>query len=111
MGVTTLEKAPNGLHEPWLGIWRASLRAMQAQGTWNPALRPLLDLYIFALAAAEQARAAGYNMLLWTTAVEDIDGLEELTQQEIANELGIGEEAVSSRIRRFRRSGRSRHRE
>jgi DNA-binding LacI/PurR family transcriptional regulator len=32
-------------------------------------------------AAAEQARAAGYNMLLWTTAVEDIDGLEELTQQ------------------------------
>jgi hypothetical protein len=33
------------------------------------------------------------------------------TQQEIANELGIGEEAVSSRIRRFRRSGRSRHRE
>jgi DNA-binding LacI/PurR family transcriptional regulator len=32
-------------------------------------------------AAAAQAREAGYNMLLWTTAVEDIDGLEELTQQ------------------------------
>jgi DNA-binding LacI/PurR family transcriptional regulator len=32
-------------------------------------------------AAAEQARGAGYNMLLWTTALEDIDGLEELTLQ------------------------------
>jgi hypothetical protein len=59
MGVGTLEKAPNGLHEPWLGIWRASLRAMQNQGTWNPALRPLLDLYVVALEAAEQARLDG----------------------------------------------------
>jgi DNA-binding LacI/PurR family transcriptional regulator len=32
-------------------------------------------------AAAEQARSAGYNMLLWTTAVDDIDGLRELVQQ------------------------------
>jgi DNA-binding LacI/PurR family transcriptional regulator len=32
-------------------------------------------------AAAEQARSAGYNMLLWTTEVEDIDGLGELVNQ------------------------------
>ncbi|MDQ1549255.1 MAG: hypothetical protein QOD27_913, partial [Microbacteriaceae bacterium] len=32
-------------------------------------------------AAAEEARSAGYNMVLWTTAVDDIDGLGELVQQ------------------------------
>jgi DNA-binding LacI/PurR family transcriptional regulator len=32
-------------------------------------------------AAADEARAARYNMLLWTVAVEDIDELRQLTQQ------------------------------
>ncbi|MCU1506046.1 MAG: transcriptional regulator, LacI family [Microbacteriaceae bacterium] len=32
-------------------------------------------------AAADEARSAGYNMVLWTTAVDDIDGLGELVQQ------------------------------
>ena len=59
MAVNGLERAPNGLREPWLGIWRASLRAMQAQGTWTVAQRPLLDLYITALEAATEARLAG----------------------------------------------------
>jgi hypothetical protein len=59
MGVPTLEKAPNGLREPWLGLWRASLRAMKEQGTWTVAQRPLLDLYISALEAASDARIAG----------------------------------------------------
>lgn len=59
MAVNGLERAPNGLREPWLGIWRASLRAMQAQKTWTVAQRPLLDMYVFALEAATEARLAG----------------------------------------------------
>jgi DNA-binding LacI/PurR family transcriptional regulator len=45
-------------------------------------------------AAADQARSAGYNMLLWTTAVEDIDGLGELVQQ------GLVEGVILMEVRR-----------
>jgi hypothetical protein len=58
MAIRALERPPGGLREPWLGLWRASLYAMQAQGTWTPAQRPLLDLYISALEAASEARKA-----------------------------------------------------
>jgi hypothetical protein len=58
MAVNGLERAPGGLREPWLGYWRASLKAMQAQGTWTVAQRPLLDMYISAVEAASEARIA-----------------------------------------------------
>jgi hypothetical protein len=56
MGVPTLEKAPGGLSEPWLGYWRATLKALQEQDTWKVAQRPLLDAYVYALQGAEAAR-------------------------------------------------------
>jgi len=59
MAVTALERPPGGLREPWVGYWRASLKAMQLQGTWNVAQRPLLDMYVSALEAATEARLAG----------------------------------------------------
>jgi hypothetical protein len=59
MAIPTLERPPGGLREPWLGLWRVSLRAMQEQGTWTVAQRPLLDLYIGALEGATEARLAG----------------------------------------------------
>lgn len=58
VGVPTLEKAPSGLSEPWLGYWRATLKALRDQDTWKVAQRPLLDSYVFALQGAEKARLA-----------------------------------------------------
>lgn len=43
MGVPTVEKAPGGLKEPWLGMWRFALADMKESGVWRPVLRPLLD--------------------------------------------------------------------
>jgi DNA-binding LacI/PurR family transcriptional regulator len=45
-------------------------------------------------AAAEEARTAGYNMLLWTTAIDDVDGLGELVQQ------GLVEGVILMEVRR-----------
>jgi len=58
MGVPRLEMVPGGLKEPWLGYWRATLKALQEQGTWKVAQRPLLDMYVFSLQGAEEARLA-----------------------------------------------------
>ncbi len=55
MGVPTVEKAP-GIKEPWLGIWRYALKAMQEGGTWSPPMRPLLDDYVEALRVAREHR-------------------------------------------------------
>ncbi len=59
MGVPTLEKAPGGLSEPWLGYWRVTIKQLKEQGTWKVSQRPLLDSYVFALRGAERARLAG----------------------------------------------------
>jgi hypothetical protein len=58
MAIPALERPPGGLREPWLGLWRVSLRAMKDQGTWTTAQRPLLDMYVSALEAASEARMA-----------------------------------------------------
>jgi hypothetical protein len=65
MGVTTLEKAPGGLHEPWLGIWRISLKQMKEQGSWVVSQRPLLDEYVYALRAAHGARTSAESAVAW----------------------------------------------
>ena len=65
MGVPTLEKAPGGLHEPWLGIWRISLKQMKEQGTWVVSQRPLLDEYVYALRAAQSARSSAESAVVW----------------------------------------------
>jgi hypothetical protein len=62
MGVATLEIAPKGLSEPWLGYWRATLRQLKAQDTWMVSQRPMLDSYVQALQGAEKARLAGETM-------------------------------------------------
>lgn len=48
---------PPAVKEPWLGIWRFALRQMQAQGTWTPVCKPLLDEYVAALRLAVEHRA------------------------------------------------------
>jgi hypothetical protein len=59
MAVPVLERPPKGMREPWLGVWRASLRTMREQGTWTVAQAPLLDLYVSALQGASKARLEG----------------------------------------------------
>ena len=56
MGVSTLEKAPKGFREPWLGYWRASLAQLKLDGTWRVSMRPLLDGYVLALRRAVELR-------------------------------------------------------
>jgi hypothetical protein len=51
----TAEKPP-ALPGLWLNVWRHALKVMKAQGTWDWALRPLLDEYVDALIAAERCR-------------------------------------------------------
>lgn len=55
----TAERPPS-LPPPWLAVWRHALKRMQADGTWSPATRPLLDMYVTALMQAEEAREKGY---------------------------------------------------
>lgn len=56
MGVPTVEKAPGGLKEPWLGIWRYALAYLRETSLWRPTLRPLLDAYVTALRLAHEHR-------------------------------------------------------
>jgi phage terminase small subunit len=49
------EKDPEGLPQPWFGLWRQALKAMKDQESWTPEQRPLLDLYIAALRLAGEA--------------------------------------------------------
>jgi phage terminase small subunit len=57
VGIPTVEKAPGGLKDPWLGVWRFALKEMQRVGTWAPPLRPFLDEYVVALRTAREHRA------------------------------------------------------
>lgn len=54
--VPTAERAPAGLNAYWLGAWRRALKSLKDQDTWALEQKPLLDEYIFALRAAEDAR-------------------------------------------------------
>lgn len=66
MPVPTAEKPPRGLNAYWLGVWRHALKTLKAQGTWAWEQKPLLDEYVYALKAAEEARV-GYP---WLEALE-----------------------------------------
>lgn len=66
MGVPTAETPPRGLDAYWLGVWRHALKVLKAQGSWAWEQKPLLDEYVFALRAADQARL-GFK---WLDALE-----------------------------------------
>ncbi len=74
MAISSVERPP-GLPAPWLDVWRGALKAMKEHGTWAPAMRPLLDEYVFALRAASDAREgfAGLDRLEDAAASEEID--------------------------------------
>lgn len=67
MGVPTAEQPPRGLSAYWLGVWRHALKQLQAQGSWAWESKPLLDEYVYALKAAEDARK-GFK---WLDALEE----------------------------------------
>ena len=102
MGVPTLEKAPGGLKEPWLGIWRATLKQLQEQDTWQVAQRPLLDEYVLALRAAANARTSAESAVAWdkhskrALALADALGLTPKAQKALrakSKEDGSGEQS------------------
>jgi hypothetical protein len=66
MGVPTAEKPPKGLNAYWLGVWRHALKTLKEQGTWAWEQRPLLDEYVYAMKAAQEARQ-GFD---WLDALE-----------------------------------------
>lgn len=57
MPVPVAETPPHGLDAYWLGCWRHALKVLKAQGSWAWEQKPLLDEYVFALIAAQNARA------------------------------------------------------
>jgi hypothetical protein len=52
----TAERPPKGLSAYWTNAWRHALKILKDQGTWAWEQKPLLDEYIYALRAAEDAR-------------------------------------------------------
>jgi hypothetical protein len=60
--IPTAETPPEGLNAYWLGTWRHALKTLKAQGSWAWEQKPLLDEYVFALKAAEDARR-GFDWL------------------------------------------------
>ncbi len=66
MGTPTAERPPHGLDAYWLGCWRHALKTLQAQETWAWEQKLLLDEYVYALKAAEEARK-GFK---WLDALE-----------------------------------------
>lgn len=73
-GKPTAERPPTGLTAYWLGVWRCALKTLQDQGTWAFEQRPLLDEYVYALVAAEQARIGfGWLEQLGDVACEPVD--------------------------------------
>lgn len=78
MGVPTAETPPPGLDAYWLGTWRHVLKVLKEQKTWAWEQKPLVDEYVFALKAAEDARR-GFD---WLDSLEryakDADDLPEI---------------------------------
>jgi hypothetical protein len=64
--IPTAERPPRGLDAYWLGVWRHALKQLQAQESWAWEQKPLLDEYVWALKAAEDARK-GFK---WLDALE-----------------------------------------
>jgi hypothetical protein len=73
----TAERPPSGLNAYWTHTWDHALTVLKDQGTWAWELKPLLDEYVFALKAAEDARV-GFKWLEHLeeeVASEDVDWL------------------------------------
>lgn len=66
MAAPVAETPPQGLDAYWLGVWRHALKTLQEQASWAWEQKPLLDEYVFALRAAEDARK-GFK---WLDALE-----------------------------------------
>ena len=62
MGVPSIEKCPKGLGPQWSAIWRLTRDELKDAGTFTASMRPLLDEFVFALKAAEEARV-GFKWL------------------------------------------------
>lgn len=77
MGQPTAERPPEGLNAYWLGVWRHALKVLKERKTWAWEQRPLLDEYVYALIAAEDARKglAWLDHLEETVATDEIDWL------------------------------------
>jgi hypothetical protein len=73
----TAERPPSGLNSYWTHVWDHALDVLKKQDTWAWEQKPLLDEYVFALRAAEDARKGfGWlDHLTETVAREDIDWL------------------------------------
>jgi hypothetical protein len=56
MGVPSIEKCPSGLDPKWSATWRLTRDELKEAGTFSASMRPLLDEFVFALKAAEEAR-------------------------------------------------------
>lgn len=52
----TAERPPKNLNAYWTGAWRHALKTLKDQGSWAWEQKPLLDEYVYALRAAEDAR-------------------------------------------------------
>lgn len=65
-GVPTAERPPRGLNAYWHNVWKHALKTLKQQGTWAWEQKPLLDEYVYALRAGEQARI-GFE---WLDALE-----------------------------------------
>jgi hypothetical protein len=56
----TADRPPSGLKSSyWTHVWDHALNVLKTQGTWAWEQKPLLDEYVFALIAAEDAREGG----------------------------------------------------
>jgi hypothetical protein len=64
--IPTAETPPKGLDAYWLGVWRHVLKTLKEQGTWAWEQRPLVDEYVYAMKAAQDARR-GFK---WLDALE-----------------------------------------
>lgn len=84
--VPTAEQPPEGLTAYWLGVWRHALKILKEQGTWKWEQRPLLDEYVYALVAAEQARV-GFGWLEHLTEVIAADEVQWNILEKIAGGL------------------------
>lgn len=62
MGVPSIEKCPDGLGPRWNATWRLTRDELKDAGTFSASMRPLLDEFVFALKAAEDARL-GFDWL------------------------------------------------
>lgn len=62
MGVPSIEKCPSGLDPKWSATWRLTRDELKEAGTFSASMRPLLDEFVYALKAAEEARV-GFKWL------------------------------------------------